>query len=191
MNVGPHIGTGVVLDSPAFIHPTALIYGKVRLGPGSSVWPYAVFRAEMFEIIVGERTNIQDFVMIHVGNSTPTLIGRECSITHHATLHGCEIGDYCLIGIGATVMDGAKIGANSIIAGNSIVSEGSEFPENSIIGGSPAKLIKTRDNKASNRQNALFYYLNALNYSRGIDRLQPADLDRLKQGVKEATPSRI
>lgn len=185
MSAGPHIGDGVVLNDPAFIHPTAFLYGRVTIGRGASVWPYAVFRAEMFEIVVGEQTNVQDFVMIHVGNRTPTIIGRECSITHHATLHGCTIGDYCLVGIGATVMDGAKIGANSIVAGHSIVTEGSEFPENSIIGGSPARLIKTRNSQQSNRHNALFYHLNALNYARSIDRLQPADLARLMEAVAE------
>jgi len=180
LSPGPHIGAGVTLDTPAFIHPTALIYGQVTIGKGASVCPYAVFRAEMFEIVVGERTNIQDFVMVHVGNRTPTIVGRDCSITHHATLHGCEIGDACLIGIGATVMDGARIGPNSIVAGHSIVTEGSDFPENSIIGGAPARLIKSRDNGAANRQNALFYHLNAMNYARGVDRLQPSDLEQLR-----------
>ena len=189
MTVGPFIGPGVTLDDPAYIHPTALVYGRVRLGRGASVWPYAVFRAEIFEIVVGERTNIQDFVMIHVGARTPTVIGRECSITHRATLHGCEIGDFCLIGIGATVMDGARIGANSIVAGHAIVTEGSEFPENSIIAGAPARLIKTRDNSAGNRRNALFYYLNALNYARGVDRLQPSDLERLQRAAEGAEES--
>ena len=184
MSPGPHIGPGVALDEPGFLHPTALIHGKVRIGRGVSVWPYAVFRAEMFEIVVGEDSNIQDFVMIHVGLRTPTVIGRECSITHHATLHGCEIGDRCLIGIGATVMDGAKIGANSIVAGHAIVTEGSEFPENSVIGGSPARLIKTRDCSAGNRHNALFYRLNAANHARGIERLQPSDLEQLQAAAQ-------
>ena len=138
MSVG-HLGPEVSLDDPAFIHPTALIHGKVRIGRGASVWPYAVFRAEMFEIVIGERTNIQDFVMIHVGAGTPTIVGADCSITHHATLHGCTIGDSCLIGIGATVMDGAVIGEGSIVAGHAIVTEGSVFPAHSIIAGSPAR----------------------------------------------------
>ena len=189
MSPGPHIGAGVTLDEPAFIHPTALIYGQVKVGRGASVWPYAVFRAEMFEIVVGARTNIQDFVMIHVGNRTPTIIGNDCSITHHVTLHGCAIGDACLVGIGATVMDGARIGANSIVAGHSIVTEGSEFPENSVIAGAPAKLIRSRDNGAANRRNALFYYLNALNYARGVDRLQPGDLEQLQRAATEGSPS--
>lgn len=167
----PHIGPNVTLDNPAFIHDTAQLQGKVYVGPGASIWTYAVTRSETHEIRIGARTNIQDFVMIHVGINSPTIIGADCSITHHVTLHGCEIGDNCLIGINATIMDGAKIGANSIVAGHAIVSEGSVFPENSIIGGVPAKLLATRDNKASNQLNAQFYEAIAARYADGHDRL--------------------
>lgn len=167
-----YIGPQVVQDNPAFIHETAQIHGKVYIGPGASIWTYAVTRSEMNEIRIGARTNIQDFVMIHEGVTEPTIIGEDCSITHHVTLHGCEIGDRCLIGINATVMDGAKIGANSIVAGHAIVSEGSEFPENSIIGGVPAKLLATRDNSESNLANAEFYSRIAARYAIGKDRIE-------------------
>lgn len=167
------------IDASAWVHETALIYGKVSIGPQSSVWPYVVMRSEMFHIAIGARTNIQDFVMLHVGGTTPTLIGDDCSITHHATIHGCTIGDKCLIGINATIMDGAVIGDNSIVAGHAIVTEGSIFPENSIIAGSPAKLIKTRDNGAANAFNARFYTQNAKNYAQGVHRLSEADLKAL------------
>lgn len=182
-----HIGPHVSLDNPAFIHETALLYGKVHIGQGASIWPYVVTRAEIHEITIGARTNIQDHVMIHVGLDTPTVIGEDCSITHRVVLHGCTLGDRVLIGIGATVMDGVKIGSNSIVAGNSIVIEGSEFPENSIIAGSPARLIKTGDNSAANLMNARFYYLNALNYAQGLERLTPANMQQLRG---EDIPSR-
>ena len=175
----PHIGSHVTLNNPAFIHDTAVLYGQVSLGEGTSVWPYAVTRAEIHEIIIGARTNIQDHVMIHVGYETPTIVGEDCSITHRAVLHGCTLGDRVLVGIGATIMDGVKIGNNSIVAGNSIVVEGTEFPENSIIAGSPAKLIKTRDNSVANLMNAKFYHINALNYEKGLDRLLPKDFAAL------------
>ncbi len=175
----PHIGPDVTLDSPAFVHDTALIHGKVHIAEGASVWPYVVMRSEMYEIRIGARTNIQDFVMIHVGNHTPTLVGAECSITHHVTLHGCEIGDRCLIGINATIMDGARIGANSIVAGHAIVREGAEFPENSVIAGVPAKLVTTRDNGDANARNARFYHRIALNYTEGIERLSPDQIKAL------------
>ncbi|QIE54798.1 gamma carbonic anhydrase family protein [Pikeienuella piscinae] len=176
----PHIGPDVKgAERAAFIHPTALLHGRVTLSDGVSVWPYVVTRAEMHEIRIGARTNLQDHVMVHVGYSTPTIIGADCSITHRVVLHGCEIGDRCLIGIGATVMDSAKIGANSIVAGHAIVSEGAEFPENSIIAGVPAKLVKTRDNRAANLMNARFYHINALNYAQGIERFSAADLKKI------------
>ncbi len=172
-------GPQVMLQDPAFVHDTALIYGKVHIGPGASVWPYAVMRAEMHEIRIGARSNIQDFVMIHVGFETPTIIGEDCSITHHATLHGCEIGDRCLIGINATVMDGARIGAGSTVAGHAIVTEGSDFPENAIIAGVPAKQVATRDSSASNLMNARFYHEIATNHAAGAERIDPATLASL------------
>lgn len=175
----PHIGQHVTLDDPAFIHDTALLYGKVYVGPGVSIWPRVVTRAETYEIRIGARTNLQDFVMVHVGYSTPTIIGEDCSITHHATLHGCEIGDRCLIGINATIMDGAKIGANSIVAGHTIVTENSEFPENSVIAGVPGKVVATRDNSARNLMNAQFYSAIAAKYAAGDDRLTDDELATL------------
>ena len=166
----------VTIDETVWVHDSALIYGHVSIGPDSSVWPYVVMRSEMYHIKIGARTNIQDFVMVHVGAGTPTIIGDDCSITHHATLHGCTIGDKCLIGINATIMDGAKIGNNCIVAGHSIVTEGSEFPDNSIIAGSPAKLVKTRDSGDANAMNAAFYVQNAKNYAKGVHRFSDDDL---------------
>jgi carbonic anhydrase/acetyltransferase-like protein (isoleucine patch superfamily) len=168
-----HIGQRVTLDNTAYIHETAYLYGKVYLGPGTSVWPNVVMRAEMQEIHIGARTNLQDFVMVHVGATTPTIIGEDCSITHHTTLHGCTVGDRCLIGINATLMDGCQIGDNSIVAGHTIVTEGKIFPANSIIAGVPGKLVGTRDHSEANLANADFYHRNALNYAQGIDRMEP------------------
>lgn len=173
------IGPSVSLDAPAFIHDSAHLYGKTHVGLGASVWINAVIRAEMHEVRIGARTNIQDFVMIHVGTRTGTIVGEDCSITHHATLHGCTIGDRCLIGINATVMDGAKIGANSIVAGHSIVSEGKTFPENSVIAGVPAKLVASRDNSAANLANARFYEMIARQHTSGQDCLADEAIEEM------------
>lgn len=175
----PHVGPEVELDGLALLHPTAQLHGKVHIGPGASVWPYVVMRSEMHHIHIGPRTNLQDFVMVHVGNTTPTIVGADCSITHHVTLHGCQIGDRCLIGINATIMDGAKIGANSIVAGHAIVMQNQVFPENSIIGGVPAKLLATRDNGEANARNARFYEAIARNLVRGEERLTADEAKRL------------
>jgi carbonic anhydrase/acetyltransferase-like protein (isoleucine patch superfamily) len=174
-----HIGPHVTLDNPVYIHDSALLYGKIHVGARVSIWPYVVMRCEEAEIRIGEGSNIQDFVMIHYGSGNPTIIGKNCSITHHATLHGCEIGDNCLIGINATIMDGAKIGANSIVAGHAIVTEGAVFPENSVIGGVPAKRLTQRDNSAANIQNARYYQELGVLYKDGRDRLDDAARARL------------
>ena len=116
----------VIIDETAFVDKSSKIYGKVRVGNQSSIWPNVVIRSEMHEVVIGSNTNIQDFSMIHVGTNTGTYIGNFCSITHHCTLHGCTVEDNCLIGINSTIMDGAKIGKNSIVAGGSFVKEGME-----------------------------------------------------------------
>lgn len=174
-------GPDVKLYNPAFIHPTALLYGDVTLRDGASVWPNVVMRAEMYRIDIGPNTNVQDFVMVHVGNGADTIVGANCSITHHVTLHGCTIGDNCLIGIGATVMDGCVIGENSIVAGGAFLKEGTVVPANSIVMGAPAKVTKTRNNAMANALNAFLYRRNAESYAKGEHRIwsSPAFRDEM------------
>ena len=162
----------ITIDPEAWVHPSAQLYGRITLGRDVSVWPNAVIRSEMHEVVIGEGSNIQDFVMIHVGYQHPTVIGQMCSITHHATIHGATLGDNVLIGINATVMDGAVLGDNCIVAGNALVREGFEAPPNSILAGVPAKIVVTRDNKAANIENARFYINNAKAYAKGIHRME-------------------
>jgi len=128
-------------------------------------------RAESQRVVIGRRANIQDFVMIHVGAGTPTMVGANCSITHHVTLHGCDIGDDCLIGIGATIMDGCVVGAGSIVAGGTFLKEGTIIPPNSIVMGSPGAVTKSRDNTLANRMNGFLYWRNAQAYAQGDYRL--------------------
>ena len=92
-----------MLEGPAYIHPSALVYGAVTAEPESSLWPNVVIRAEMHHVHIGRRSNLQDFVMVHVGYHHPTIIGEDCSVTHHCTLHGCTLGDRVLVGIGSTM----------------------------------------------------------------------------------------
>jgi len=172
-------GPDVVLNEPAFIHPTALVYGKVVIGKGASLWPHAVIRSEVHEVVVGEKTNIQDFVMIHVGIHSGTHVGKNCSITHRCTLHGCSIGDNCLIGINSTIMDGCVIGDNCIVAGHTFLREGTVIPDNSIVMGTPGKVIKTRNCGDVNRLNAHAYFENALAFARHNHHRRWADPDFL------------
>jgi carbonic anhydrase/acetyltransferase-like protein (isoleucine patch superfamily) len=154
----------------AWIDATASVYGDVTIGEGASLWPGVVIRAELLSVTVGRFVNLQDHVMVHIGYATPTVIGDYASITHRVVLHGCMIGENCLIGIGATIMDGAVIGANSIVAGHSFVREGQVIPPNSIVMGTPAKVVRTADNFVANRLNAWFYHRNARAYAAGNHR---------------------
>lgn len=108
--------------------------------------------------------------MIHIGYDHATEIGDFCSITHHATIHGCRIGDDCLVGINAVVMDGAEIGSGSIVAGGAMIREDAVFEPGAIIAGVPAKQIAQRDSARANRQNAWLYHRNAQAYRRGDHR---------------------
>jgi carbonic anhydrase/acetyltransferase-like protein (isoleucine patch superfamily) len=158
------------IDDTVWIAPGVQLYGQVEIGAHSSVWPNAVIRCEVNHVRIGRMTNLQDFVMVHVGFDHATEIGDFCSITHHATVHGARIGDGCLIGIGAVVMDGAVIGAGSIVAGGAVVPEGVEFPPNAIIVGTPARQVADRDSSHANRLNAWQYVRNAEHYRRGEHR---------------------
>lgn len=164
-------GPLVSLDEPAFIHDSVEIFGANRIGKGVSIWPRVVMRAERYENVIGPYSNLQDFVMVHIGGNRGTTIGAYCSVAHKATVHGCTIGNNCLIGVNATVMDDAVIGDNSIIAGHSIVTQGTVIPANSVAAGVPAKVIKeSSDNFLTTRMNALIYHRNGLAYARGEHR---------------------
>ena len=154
----------------AYIDPTARVYGGVEIGESSSLWPYAVIRAEAFAVRIGRMSNLQDHVMVHVGDHSPTIVGEYCSIGHRAVLHGCKIGDTCLIGIGATVMDGADIGGNSIVAAHSYVASNMVVPPSSIVMGTPTRVVRTANSFVANRVNAMLYHRNALAYVEGNHR---------------------
>ncbi|NKB60199.1 MAG: gamma carbonic anhydrase family protein [Alphaproteobacteria bacterium] len=163
-------GPDVILDRPAYIDPTARIFGKVSVAEGASLWPYSVVRAEVHDIRIGRFSNIQDHAVLHVGSGGPTIIGDYCSIAHHAVLHSATIGDNSLIGINATLMDGVVIGRNCIVAGGAFLSEGKVIPDDSIVMGMPGKVVRTKNNFLQTRRNALIYHRNALAYARGDHR---------------------
>ena len=159
------------LHKDSWVSSNAILIGNVILKKDANVWFNVVLRGDIEPITIGEESNVQDGSVFHTDPGCPLRLGKGVTVGHMVMLHGCEIGDRCLIGINATVMDGAKIGNNSIVAGHAIVAEGSEFPENSIIGGVPAKLLATRDNSESNLSNSKFYESIAARYAGGNDRL--------------------
>ena len=158
------------LSRAAYVDPTARLYGDVTIADGASIWPYAVVRAESDLVQIGIHVNLQDHVMVHVGYGSGTSIGAYSSITHRVVLHGCTIGENCLIGIGATVMDRAVIGDNCVVAGHTFVREDAVIPPNSIVMGTPGKVVATRNCFVANRLNAWLYYRNALAFARGDHR---------------------
>ncbi|MGF1641382.1 MAG: gamma carbonic anhydrase family protein [Rhodospirillales bacterium] len=170
----------------AYIDPSARIFGNVVIGAGSSVWPLAVIRAETHAVEIGRFTNIQDFAMIHIGQTRPTIIGDYCSIAHRATLHGCTIGNNCLIGMDVTIRDGVELGDNCIVVSRAYVPEGLVVPANSLVGGQPAKVSRGDAHFLPNRFNALLYHRNALAYARGDHRAWTGpDYDAFVRDVRE------
>jgi len=125
-----------------FIAANATVQGDVVLGPSTSVFYGAVLRGDIHEIRVGEGTNIQDNAIVHLADDYGAYIGKWCTIGHAAIVHACTIGDECLIGMGATVLDGAKIGAQSIVGANTLVPQRFECPPGSMVLGTPAKVVR-------------------------------------------------
>ena len=156
-----------------WIAPDAHVIGRVRLGEDVSVWFGSVLRGDNELIDLGERVNIQEGSMLHTDPGYPMTIGADCTIGHHAILHGCTIGEGSLVGMGATVLNGARIGRSSLVGANALVTEGKEFPDNSLIVGSPAKAIRTLDEAAAERlrQTALHYVRNWQRFAKGMRRI--------------------
>lgn len=126
----------------AVILPGAVLAGDVTVGALSSVWYYAVLRGDLAPIKVGERTNIQENVVLHVDHNTPVVLGNEVTVGHGAILHSCMVGDNTLIGMGAIVMSRAVIGKNCIIGAGALVTQGKKIPDGSFVLGSPARIIR-------------------------------------------------
>jgi carbonic anhydrase/acetyltransferase-like protein (isoleucine patch superfamily) len=160
-------------DGRYWIAPDAHVIGRVRLGTDVSVWFGSVLRGDNELIDLGDRTNVQEGCMFHTDLGFPMTIGADCTIGHHAILHGCTVADNALIGMGATVLNGARIGRNSIVGANALVTEGKEFPDNSLIVGAPAKAIRTLDEAAVERlrETALHYVQNFNRFGKGLKRL--------------------
>ncbi|GAA6183323.1 MULTISPECIES: gamma carbonic anhydrase family protein [Alteromonadaceae] len=155
-----------VVAKSAFIAPGSHVIGSVNLAENSSVWFNVVIRGDCDEITVGPDTNIQDGSVLHTDYDIPLILGKGVTVGHKVMLHGCEIGDYSLIGINAVVLNGAKIGRYCLIGANSLVTENMEIPDGSLVMGSPAKIIKTlnEQQQAMLKGSAEHYVNNAKRY---------------------------
>lgn len=142
----PQVGTG------GWVAPNATLIGDVILGEDVSLWFGVICRGDVHRIRIGPRTNIQDLSLLHITqhegserddrDGHPTIIGADVTVGHRAILHGCTVGDLCLIGMGAIILDGAVIGRESIVGAGSVVTPGKQFPPRSLIMGTPAKVVK-------------------------------------------------
>jgi carbonic anhydrase/acetyltransferase-like protein (isoleucine patch superfamily) len=124
----------------AFIAPNATLIGRVRIAAHASVWYGTVLRGDLEEIVLGEGSNIQDNSVVHTDLGNPTRIGAGVGIGHAAIIHGAEIGDGALIGMGARLLSGSRVGAGALVAAGAVLLEGHEVPAGSIAAGVPAKV---------------------------------------------------
>jgi len=133
-------GIGPKIPDDAFVEDSAIVIGDVELGALCSVWFNAVIRGDVNYVRIGERTNIQDSCVVHVTKDKwPTFIGKGTTVGHRAVLHGCTVGDNCLVGMGSIILDGAEIGDNCIVAAGALVPPGMKVSSRTLVRGVPAK----------------------------------------------------
>jgi len=136
-------------DLPAegsyWIAPSAIVVGRVRLLKDASIWFGAVARGDNEWITIGEGSNVQDGSVLHTDPGAPLTIGKGVTVGHMVMLHGCEIGDGSLVGIGSIILNRTKIGKNCLIGANTLITEGKEIPDNSVVMGAPGKVLRQTD----------------------------------------------
>jgi len=154
------------ISADSWVAPNAIIIGKVKLEKNSSIWFNAVLRGDIEKIVIGENSNIQDGSVLHTDPGYPLTVGKGVTVGHMVMLHGCEISDDTLIGIGSTILNKAKIGKNCIIGANTLITENKVIPDNSLVLGSPGKVIRkvTDDEIKVICENAKHYVKNSKRY---------------------------
>jgi carbonic anhydrase/acetyltransferase-like protein (isoleucine patch superfamily) len=164
------------IDPTAWIAPDAHVIGRVRLGPGASVWYGCTLRGDNEWITIGAGSNVQEGTIMHTDVGFPLTVGERVTIGHRATLHGCTVGDGSLVGIGATVLNGAVIGRDSLVGAGALVTEGKAFPDGVLIMGAPAKVARelTPEQSVRVRSGATHYIANAQRHAQGLRRLDAA-----------------
>lgn len=147
------------IDKTAFIAESVDIIGKVTIEKNANIWYGTVLRADDNYITVGENSNIQDGSVVHISEKFPTIIGNNVTIGHKSIIHGCEIGNNTLIGMGSIVLDGAKVGEFTLLGAGSLVPPGKEIPSGVLAMGSPAKVIRelSQEEKENLTKSALKY----------------------------------
>ena len=157
----------------AWVADSAQVIGNVTLGDHTSVWFGVVIRGDTSTISVGKGSNVQDNSVLHADHGMPLVIGEGVTVGHQVMLHGCTVGNNCLIGIGAIVLNGAKIGNNCLVGAGALVTEGKEFSDGSMIIGSPAKAVRmlSPEQIQGLKMSAESYIANARRYKTGLKQL--------------------
>ncbi len=147
------------VDPQAWVAPTACLIGDVVLGPSASIWYGVVARADQDRIAIGAHSNIQDNTVLHTDTGLQLQVGERVVVGHSAVLHGCQIEDEVIVGMGAIVLNGARIGSGSIIGAGALVAGGTEIPPHSLVLGSPGRVRReiTAAELAHIRHNADHY----------------------------------
>lgn len=157
-----------------FVADNASVIGSVRLMEKSSVWFNVVIRGDNELITIGPESNVQDGSVLHTDPGIPLTLGRGVTVGHKAMLHGCDIGDYSLIGINAVVLNGAKIGKHCLIGANTLIPEGMEIPDGSMVVGSPGKIKRElNDNQKKMLEMSAQHYVQ--NGARYLATLKPCE----------------
>ena len=130
------------IDENTYISESVDIIGKVEILENANIWFGTRLRGDMNNIVIGRNTNIQENSVVHVDSKSPCIIGNNVTIGHGAIIHGCNIADNVLVGMGSIILNNAKIGNNTIIGAGSLITQGKEFPEGVLILGNPAKVIR-------------------------------------------------
>lgn len=158
------------LHESAFVAPGAAVIGSVVLQEGASVWFNAVLRGDNEPITLGKHSNVQDGSVLHTDPGYPLTLGEGVTVGHKVMLHGCSVGDYSLIGIGAVVLNGAQIGRHCIIGAGTLVPEGKVIPEGSLVVGVPGRVKRSlgEEERARLEGSAQHYVHNARRYREGL-----------------------
>jgi len=157
------------IDDTCFVAASATLIGDVVLEKDASVWYGCVLRGDINAIRLGEESNLQDNSVVHVDDELPTTIGRQVTVGHNCVIHGCTIGDRCLIGMGAVILNRAVIGEGSIIAAGTVVAEGKVIPPGSLVMGVPGRIVRevSRSQLAATLENSAVYVALAREYREG------------------------
>lgn len=156
----------VISEDRGFVAPGATIIGSVEIADGASIWFGAVLRGDNDWIRIGRNSNVQDGAILHTDAGIELVVGEGVTIGHRVTLHGCEIGDRTLVGIGSTILNRAKIGRDTVIGAHSLITEGKTFPDGVLVMGSPARIVREldEDERAMLERSAAVYVDNSERY---------------------------